>query len=198
MKHAAQAAPLIATLPSGAALAQASVSQCLVTSKDESDAGVPTNVNPNPTSGAGWEEGWVVRNATLTTYIRLEPQPPVRVKVYTITASDQSTTYWEYVVSGTNADDESLPATELAQAPTDPPYTLLGSEAVQVLQFYKPIGNPPTGVLNCADTGTPPTDPADRCVYPIVVREIGPGGDTALAQTCLCSVIANPNDVTCT
>lgn len=175
LKRAAQAAPLIATLPSGAVFAQASASQCLISDQEATANGIAPNVVEPP-------GGWLAR--------------PLEYRTFTESSTGNEYDYYIipdgsdppfYRVAKDNLDDQGSPEsalpdtsggdwTETTPDPDNPP-------SRNCLQLYV-VDEDYTTIEDCPDG-------AERCVWPIEIRttDVPPQGQglTGLHQSCLCS-----------
>jgi hypothetical protein len=169
LKAAAATAPLIATLPNGAAWATASTAQCIITSR----TGAANVVSDPPPDGDTF-----VRQKGREVVVGKEDETDTSKwkTVYTIKPDD--TSYYD-----SDGKKYNLPGSWEEKASTDK----------QLLRFFDAtspddVVNNPTGVENCGDTPIPP-----QCIFP--VDQVGSGGNNQpLATSCLCSV--NPTLVT--
>jgi hypothetical protein len=157
-------APLIATLPNGAAAATASTAQCIVTSRGSSPPNVISNATPP-------SDTFVRQHGTMAVF-RLDAPPATTETVYSI--APVSGTY--YNSDGTEFDTDG--------------YTKDSEDDVLLLRVFKPISdtgdpvNNPTSMDNCGST------PIPRCIFP--VTQLNPSPDNmGIAASCLCSV--NPS-----
>lgn len=179
LKLAATAAPLVATLPSGAARAMGSSSQCILDAIGASDNG---NVAP--------VSSWLP--PTSDTYIRQEGQqvsfsredqttfpPTIETRTaFHIAALDSGSVQRYWLADGS----EFFPTPAVGK-----PWTEDGRSNVGLLKVFQPDSwTDPTTVGQC-DPGTNDTPPT--CLYP--VSRIVPGGNIGIQASCLCSV--NPN-----
>ena len=179
LKAAAATAPLIATLPNGAAWATASTAQCIINSQTAGAANVVTD--PPPAGDT------LVRQ--LGREVIVGPKTTndsSRLTVYTIDPDDG--TY--YKSDGTLFIDNS--------------WEEKSSTDVQLLRVFTatPISDP-TSVKNCLG-GTSPTTgsntvtyavPNPGCIYPASLRS--PSDNQPLAMSCLCSVNPTLGGVAC-
>lgn len=161
LKAAATTAPLIATLPNGAAWATASTNQCIIDSRNGASVDVVT-------SG----DGFVRQNGQeVKIGLKTSTDPQTYKTYYTIDPDD--TTYYDV-----NGNVYALTSDYEVKSKTD----------VQLLRFFDAtsdtgdIANNPTGAANCGDTPIPP-----QCIYP-VDKKATAGNNQALYTSCLCSV----------
>jgi hypothetical protein len=168
LKAAAAGAPLIATLPNGAAWATASTAQCIVSSRTAS----PQNVASDPPPAGDTFVRQMGRE------VQVGPtgssDPATFVTVYTI--SPDNTTY--YNADGSVYSSGGLPSGFQEKTATS-------KQLLRVFDATSDTGDPagnPTGIANCGATPTPP-----RCIFP--VDQVGSSGDNQPIYTsCLCSV----------
>ena len=174
LKSAAVVAPLVATLPNGAAQAAGSTAQCILDNIQDSQAGAiePVVSSPPPAS-----DGYSRMTATRVSFRRsLGGFPPQieTVNVYELTAYPGQL----FDTNGGVFDPSSFtPA--FAEVP--------GSRtAVSVLALYQPDDpTEPTTVAACIP-GT--NDPAPTCLYP--VTQFAPNDNIGITTSCLVSVTA--------
>jgi len=165
LQAAAAAAPLIATLPNGAAAATASTAQCIVASR---------NAIPSPSN--------VIEGTTGDAFVRQRGTEAVfnlngtnQETVYSI-APDSDTYYQSngdvFITTGWTKDNE---------------------KQVLLLRVFRPVSDNgdtdtnPTSMVDCGSTPIPP-----QCIFPVTKQD--PGSDTGnmgIAASCLCSV--NPD-----
>lgn len=177
LKAAARSAPLIATLPSGAALANASAFQCLEKLQDLAGDGLPAGAVPPSTDR----------------YVRVQ----AKLEVYEDAALNRRWSVYRIPFSGSDVlVDESG---NLFIVPDDADLT--GTTDVELLVLYRARDNSPNPVTadrNCdlnAVTGWSPTSP-ENCVFPIAKVNTVQPGNLGMSTSCLCSI--NPNDPLCT
>lgn len=179
LKAAATIAPFIGTLPSGAALANASSVQCALLLQQEAGAGRPIPAKSAPDN--------FYRVAAKTWDIRLpptlEPAP-----VYQFTALDEST------VVRVDGSGNTLTVTG------DPP---AGADNVYLLVLYVPVNDPLNVPLQelALDGDKPATcnipsgkgfsaPPGTYCIHPIAQLEGGNFGNMGMTASCLTSFVA--------
>ncbi len=171
LQAAAAAAPMIATLPNGAMAATASTAQCIVDSRDDSQATAADVVSdPRPTGDA-----FVRANGEAVNFNRRVGQVSQNVTVYTIAPDSK-----KYYYSNGNP-----------FVPTG--WTETSREPVLLMRVFVPTSDSgdviddPTSVDDCLTTSTHPL-----CIFPVSKREpSNDAGNMGIAQSCLCSV--NPN-----
>jgi len=174
LRSAAYAAPLIATIPSGAVRAQASTAQCIV--KDRANAPVATVS----------EDAYVRRPALFQAYLDDAGE------AHTVLGfpQDNPSTFYEADLSNIGVPANLLPD----GIPSG--WTLIpGTDRdVFVLKYYKPdnFDQPQTVTDICDvqpdDNGVTPTPPED-CLWQITTGEVGE--NQGMTVSCLCSV--NPD-----
>lgn len=158
LQAAATAAPLIATLPNGAAAATASTAQCIKSSVDAHPSDVSTST-----------DSFVRQSGKRFTYTRNSPS--TTITVYSI--DPNATTLYRPNGNVFNPEGWTLVG---------------GSEQnVYLLRVFKPIPTAidpasATSVTNCNNNTIPPA-----CIYP-VNRVNTLNGNQGLATSCLCSV----------
>lgn len=175
LKAAARSAPLIATLPSGAALANASAFQCLTPLQEAATGGAPDGALPSP-------DGYLRVLAELVIFknavLNIETGRAYRIPF----------------AGGTKLIDMNG---NLFQIPRN---SIEGSSsAVYLLVLYRSRNTDPVTVDQECDlrtvTGWTPTSPKN-CVYPIAqVSTVQPGGNLGMVASCWCSL--SPNDPLC-
>ena len=154
-------APLIATLPNGAAAATASTAQCIVASRNASPL---NNVIPEATPPL---DTFVRQHGTMAVF-HLDAPPATTETVYSI--APDSGTY--YKSDGTVFDTAG--------------YTKDSEDDVLLLRVFKPFSdtgdpiNNPTSMDNC---GSPPIP--TQCIYPVTQQN---ADNMGIAASCLCSV----------
>ncbi|MGB5834272.1 MAG: hypothetical protein WBG92_20120 [Thiohalocapsa sp.] len=183
LRAAATAAPLVATLPSGAAWAQASTAQCIL------------DTQPGGSAYPGYESAVIEANIIRVLAIKQDWIVPPDSTLTTTYYLPDAAAYYEAATDP--ADDAGLPVNPFPDDPLpawvlvpgqdalEPPYAGLGfGEIVYVLRMYRPDPNASTAetVVNCdgSETGTPPL-----CVWPVRSTNSGFQG---MANSCMCSV----------
>ncbi|AUB81013.1 hypothetical protein [Candidatus Thiodictyon syntrophicum] len=193
LRAAAAAAPLVATLPSGAAYALGSTSQCIKDDRSNSQA-----VDFNPAlGGTASPDGFARVQGYQYTFRKGTERPPVTLIVFSIGASANPPYYfgssgsigsYSYTVG-----EVFDPATFAASVWT----MTVGPDAVQLLKLYRAASDTgdadsnPTCAVDCLPAST---DPQSRCIFP--VSQIGPpdapgqnpGNNMGLTTSCLTSV----------
>jgi len=178
LKLAATAAPLVATLPSGAARAMGSSAQCVLDAIEASDDGVVPAVST-----------WLP--PTSDTYVRLQGQQ------VSFSRDDQSTfppsieTRTAFHIEALDGTDERFwlaDGSEFFPTPSgEPAWNEDGRANVGLLKVFQPDSRTdPTTVGQCSPG---PNDGPPTCLYP--VSRIVPGGNIGIQASCLCSV--NPH-----
>jgi hypothetical protein len=165
LRAAASAAPLVATLPSGAALATASTYQCILDDKDASD-GLTKN-----------------RGGDFVTSLDHWARVPAKRTVWTKTENSTTTTVRAYRFSETGPWYKQGDGTEFDPAG----YTPSKTEDVYVLQLYQPNATDPTGLVACQTQG-PASLPNGGCIYPVAKRDTADLGNMGVRGSCLCSI----------
>lgn len=168
LQAAAAAAPLIATLPNGAAAATASTAQCIVASREAKPL---NNVIPDTPP----RDTFVRQHGTMAVF-HFNAQPNTKETVYSMAFDPVPGTYYK-------SDGLVFDPTEWTKETENP---------VLLLRVFRPVsdnGNPDTNPTSMADCGTPPIPP--RCIFPVTQQESSNIGNMGIAASCLCSV--NPN-----
>lgn len=191
---AAAATPVIATIPTGAALANSSAFHCVVTSKSESDAGIPA-------MSLDRTDQWVRVSAFRRRFVTLEdPADENTAILLDLWRYSSSDTNW-YDADGKLYSNPNLnPPGALCDVGTQLCAVETSDTAVWVLRIYQPIpasGIDPTGVGN----PEPQRIPAAPYAYPRYSTAFAnPSGNPdrpsqvgniGLAASCLCSVDPN-------
>jgi hypothetical protein len=158
-------APLIATLPNGAAAATASTAQCILASRA---------ADPDDVISASAPDTFVRQHGTMADF-HLDAPPNTKQTVYSI-APDSDTYYQSngdvFITTGWTKDNE---------------------KQVLLLRVFRPVSDNgdtdtnPTSMVDCGSTPIPP-----QCIFPVTKQD--PGSDTGnmgIAASCLCSV--NPD-----
>lgn len=189
--RAAAAAPLIATLPSGAAMANTSAYQCIVSTRNDSDrlpdgAGGDYVVPPTPPT-----DTWV--RFTSKHYTVVYPEQPPRQATrtyYYVSATDKYYVGEEWPNVPEDYPGHSLNGLTLGQefalASLNDKGTWTETSSPQdrnVLAMFQEIGDP-----------TVPTGVQFKGIYPNQQRPTNMG----MVQSCLCSVnpdLKGPNDI---
>ena len=165
--RAAAAAPVLATIPSGAAFANASAYQCVITSKEQSDAGVPLMSRRD-------QDQWVRLAVTQQDFGTLDNGNPV------------TKTGW--LIDGNWYDDTGAPFTPNFDPSCD--FTtefcpITEPQPALVLAIYQPV---PDGI---APTSVTPAAAGFQAFYPITSTEgnrPSEVGNIGLFVSCYCSV----------
>lgn len=175
LRAAATAAPLVATIPNGAAWANASTAQCIL--DGQPTAPIPPEVEIRAT-------GPLPAEAT--------PDNFLRVQGLYQEWTNGSTPSFYYKIGDTwyaAPPDQTTPAIAIAGSPADPPLNLvLTSETnVLLLKYYKPDDEVTTVTDQCDLSSAGATAPND-CVWPITTSSVGDGLNQGMAGSCMCSV----------
>jgi hypothetical protein len=179
LRAAATVAPVIATLPNGAAWANASTAQCIVTSRDTSQSASTVGVPPSnvPAFDVTTAPDNFVRAPGLETTFKRGTAPNVERQV--VYSFPPDTTY--YTPAGSVFNPRR--------------WTVESTREVLLLRVFQPTSDTgdvisnPTSVDNCPTAGPIPP----QCIFPVSKRDTTGdlAGNTGLAYSCLCSV--NPN-----
>ncbi len=166
LQAAAAAAPLIATLPNGAAAATASTAQCIVASREAS----PSDVIPAPAL-----DTFVRQHGTMAVF-HLDGNTETKETVYSMAATPPSTYYKS---DGTVFDTTGW----IKDSETD---VLLLRVFRPTSDTFDPVENP-TSMADCGSTPIPP-----QCIFPVTKQDPGSNaGNMGITASCLCSV--NPS-----
>jgi len=165
LQAAAAAAPLIATLPNGAAAATASTAQCIVASR---------NASPNDVIQGTTGDAFVRHHGTMTDF-RLDSAPATTETAYSMAAD--SGTY--YKSDGTVFDTAGWTKVENSES-----NVLLLRVFQPISDTFDPVGNP-TSMADCGGHSIRP-----QCIFPVTKQDPG-SGNMGITASCLCSV--NPN-----
>jgi hypothetical protein len=191
LKAAVGTAPLIATLPSGMARAQASVRNCVVQAQDEAADGQPSGFIVDTNPGGGPADGYLRIEGTAETWALPDSTNKI---LYNFTVDGNQ-------ISVNAAGDWEEPGDD---------WSSIGSSPVELLVLYRPSPEPPAPVTDIAagveqceldDVDWSQTDlnpqPPQYCIWPIAkVQPIPqPGGNFGLAESCYCSV--RPGETIC-
>jgi hypothetical protein len=182
LKLAASAAPLVATLPCGAAWANNSAYQCVSASKTRSDtAGAVLSIATSNTDGFSRVIGLKYSYRKVTAR---PPLPPIVTTAVAYGSSAFGTT--QYMDDGTifNPTGWSLNPT-ISPTPS----------TVYLMVLFTPVYSPsdPTVPVTVSSPCTPGTfDSIPSCVYPASRRQTGVGGNMGIYTSCLLSVQAGP------
>lgn len=197
LRAAAAAAPLVATLPSGAAYALGSTSQCIDLSRDASQGGA---FNP---ALSGTSDGFARVPGFSYQFVKPGVRPATGVPVISM-----SSNIAPYYFASTGSVVVGVPATTYS-------YTVgaefkpdefagggwtrnTGPTSVQLVKLYRAASDTgdayknPTCAVDCLPTTT--TDPSSQCIFPL--SQIGapdapgqnPGNNMGLTTSCLTSV----------
>jgi len=191
LKAAAYTAPLIATLPSGAARAQASAANCVIELQDNAVDDAPAEVVAGDV-----DDGYIRVDGT----VQLCGLPGGRITdVYRFEIPGRSPS-----AVATDSDGNWVDTGTLTPFGDEQPVRLLvlyypvpadGSLPVGASVTCDLKGNPPLD-LNTWPTPTPqpPADPTDTnyCIAPLAEVSQGQPGNIGMTQSCWCSL--NPND----
>lgn len=176
LRAAASSAPLIATLPSGAALAQASAFQCLEQLKEIAAGGGPAGETRVAPEGPGGDK--FLRVMARATPYRL--------------SGGQVVTHYVFTFRGTpfSIDQDGNPWVDQGG--------LVGAEYdayLLVIYHAEPDGQTPAATAACTTTPSS-APPYANCVFPVAEVETAQPGNLGLRRSCWCSI--NPNDTACT
>lgn len=174
LKMAAAAAPLVATIPCGAARASGSAAQCLIDAIDNSEAGL---VDPVQSVPAPPGDTYVRVQGKRIIFARNDETvfPPVIDEVVAFQVPGYpSGTYFR--ADGTVFDPNENPSN---------PYTQQSSADVGLLKVFQPDSRTdPTTVGDCVPGGN---DSASTCLYPVSQID---SNNIGVQASCLLSVTA--------
>jgi hypothetical protein len=192
LKAAASAAPLIATLPNGAALANGSAFQCLEKDKTESDKGPGSLGGPNNLEPGG---NWITVQVPYWEGTKTVGGESTLISVFKLELSG-GTEWWEDAAPN----DDSIAPVQLP-GNFDPNnaagYSLTQRADANVLVFFDPEPNelPYTALFDCTGTTQLPqelTDDEKRfCAYPRRLRDTNIGGLMGNNGSCMMSLMNN-------
>jgi hypothetical protein len=208
LKAAASAAPLIATLPSGEALANASALQCVI-NQQEGRGGAPAGVleAPIPSDDTfarvpGRILGYKIQLPDGSTQlVRVYQIPELPPGTGTITVYGNNSDLWSdapvpgtwFDISAANFAGIDNPA-EFLMVYRDDPAPIGDKTDVAVTSALLPSDcDIVTGIPNWPGSPTSPTGPTSpqHCVYPLAVQASpNAAGNIALAGSCLASFAA--------
>ncbi len=187
LKAAASIAPLAATLPNGAALAATSIHRCI--SHDKALSDIPTGGSSHVPDESPTLDGFVRQQAYRVVWSRNAGMDVVVTYTFTAGAPPLAATY--YLATGATFDPAAF----------NPVYTHQSTTQTYVLAVFEPvdISDPGGGISRCNDTNTnlfpdsspiePPVPgaPNQGCIYPVMTRQTGLGGNMGITNSCLAS-----------
>lgn len=193
LRAAVAAAPVMATLPNGAALANASARQCLIQDKSHSDS-FDIGVDPYTFDLSDSIDGYVrFTNAEKTWRVRIGPGQFVFPVTYPM-----GTYPLDHPVVDLRGDPIEYKADGTIFVPNSGNGdTVQSTRTVYLLGLYKPLPESsdfPTTVDTCDLNGaTQPTPQGTinaglQCFWPVSERQTGNGGNMGISGSCLASV----------
>lgn len=186
LKAAAASAPLIATLPNGAAFATASTAQCVIEARDASKTDQDSTFDAKAALG----DGYVRVKGIQTEFTRVVESKTRQagvtqdVDVIKVVYSFPSAPSTYYNVDGTVFN------------PAEGGWTKGASQEVYLLRVFvptdgsgTPVGTDPQSVDNCSFVSGVAQDIPPQCIYPVGQRDFyRDDGNMGLTTSCLCSV----------